>query len=103
MYWSIIVTLVLAIIYWLDAPNQIASAMMSVIFKKEMHIQLRKPFGCQICMTFWITLFILLIIQPQLWWMSFVLAYLSKYLYFIIDIIDKLLMKIFIIIDNKLN
>lgn len=98
----VIVSVCVAIVYWLDAPNDIASRVMSLLLRREVHVQLRKPWGCNICMTFWLTLIVLLIAQPSLWWVSFVCAWSAKYLHYIIEVLDKVLVKVFTIICKNL-
>lgn len=99
---TFIVSLCIAIIYWLDAPDSMASALYSLIVKREVRVSLRKPLGCPTCMTFWVTLAVLLCVEPAAWWLSFVWAWLSKYMGYSLTIIDKVIMHIFNKIDNKL-
>jgi hypothetical protein len=99
----VIVSVCVAIVYWLDAPNDIASYVMSLLLGREVHVQLRKPWGCSICMTFWLTLIVLLIVQPSLWWVSFVCAWNAKYLYYFIVVFDKVIVKVFTTIEEWLN
>lgn len=95
-----IITACIAYVYWLDAPNDIASRIVSLIFKREYRVRLRKPFGCSLCMTFWVTLTVLLIWQASAWWFAFVCAWSSKYFYFIYEVADKLFVKLFSKLSN---
>lgn len=104
MYICLIVTICIVIIWgFLDAPNEIASQIMSWVTNgKISRVELKKPFGCMMCMTFWITLIILLILAPGLCWMSLIYALSTKYILYIIELIDKALVKFFIWIESKL-
>lgn len=96
----IIVSVCVAIVYWLNAPNDIASRVMSIFMRREVRVELRKPLGCATCMTFWLTLAVLLIYAPRLWYVAFVCAWAAKYLHYLIEVIDKLLIKLFSLIDR---
>lgn len=88
---------------WFNAPNEIASSIMRLLTNgKIKQVELKKPFGCSACMTFWITLVILLIGSPEWCWMSLVYAFLTKHTLIIIDTIDKIIVKIFILIQKLL-
>lgn len=100
---TLIISVCIAIIYWLDAPNDIASRVMSAILGRDIRVMLRKPLGCNTCMTFWVTLVVLLVLQPDLWWLSFLWAWAAKYLHIFIEIFDKVILKIFTTIDKWLN
>lgn len=102
VYVAGIAALCIAIIYWLDAPNGIASWLWSFFSGRETRVELRKPLGCNTCMTFWVTLFILLGYSPGLFWLSFVMAWFAKYLYYILDVLDKLIMRVLTYFDDKL-
>lgn len=99
---TFIIALCIAIIYWLDAPDSIASALYSLIVKRDVRVTLRKPFGCPTCMTFWVILVVLLCVDPSMWWMAFVWAWLSKYLSYALVVVDKMIMYIFNKIDSEL-
>lgn len=97
-----IVSVCVAIVYWLGAPNDIASRVMSLLLHRDVHVQLRKPWGCNTCMTFWLTLIVLLAEQSSLWWVSFICAWSAKYLYYFIVLLDKVIVKVFITICKRL-
>lgn len=99
-----IITVCIVIIWgFLDAPNEIASIVMNFLSKgKIKRVELKKPLGCMLCMTFWTTLIILLILAPEWCFFSLLYAISTKYILYIIELIDKALVKLFEIIDNKL-
>lgn len=100
----LILTVVITYIYHLDAPNQIASLFANIITKgKFTNITLKKPFGCPLCITFWITLIILLCTCPHLWALSFVYAFLVKYIDYCISIVELCLDTIFMTLERLLN
>lgn len=82
---------------YFDAPNQIASQIMARLTKgKIKRVILKKPWGCSTCQSFYITLLVLLIISPQLCWMCLIYAFSTKYILYTLQLIDKLLVKVFI-------
>lgn len=56
-------------------------------------IELRKPFGCSLCMSVWITLIILLCLNWKLAPMALVFGWYSQYVIPIIQCIDMMLNK----------
>lgn len=97
-------TLCIAYIFHIDAPNQIASIIADWLTKgKIKHIELRKPFSCPLCLTFWSTLIILLFTTPQFWYMSFVCAFTTTYIDYGLTIFELILNKIFYLIEKLLN
>ena len=97
-------TFAIAYIFHIDAPNQIASWLADILTNgKIKHIELRKPFGCPLCLTFWTTLIILLCTSPQYWYMSLLLAFLSKYFDYGLTILELLLDKAFLLLEKLLN
>lgn len=101
----LIITLSLVIIIdYLNAPCEIASTIANIITKgKIKNVQLKKPFGCSLCMTFWITVIILLILEPSMCWLSLIYAICTKYILAIINLIDLIICKSIIYIENKLK
>ena len=64
MILDIVLIHLIIMIVWkrLDFPNEFASNAMRLITKgKIKSVELKKPFGCGLCMTFWITLIYMLI------------------------------------------
>lgn len=105
MYYNIyIVCLVIAIsiayIYHIDAPNKIASCVLSLVLKRDVSVELKKPLGCPACITFWITLVLFVIVDPAFCWMSLVYFFSSKYIDYTITLIEELLDKIFSILEK---
>ena len=100
----LIITVCIVIIWgFLDAPNEIASTIMNWLSKgKIKRVELKKPFGCTLCMTFWTTLIVLLILAPEWCFMSLVYAISTKYILYIIELMDKALVKLFTKIDELL-
>lgn len=100
----IITVCLVLIIDWFNAPNEILSQIMDWITSGRIkRVELKPPFGCSKCMSFWITLIFLLITAPELCWMSLVFAFSTKYILFIIEIIDKIITKLAILIERKLK
>lgn len=92
------------IIDYLDAPNDIAGTIMGLITNgKITHVRLKKPFGCSLCMTFWVTLILLLIVNPLMCWLSLIYAISTKYIFYFINLVDLIICKSFIYIENKLK
>lgn len=89
---------------YFDAPNQMASQLMERLTKgKIKRVILKKPWGCSTCQCFYITLLVLLIMSPQLCWMSVVYAFSSKFILYFIQILDKLLTAVFIRLEKICN
>lgn len=100
----IITVCLVLIIDWFNAPNEILSQIMGIFTRgKITRVELKPPFGCSKCMTFWITLIFLLITAPELCWMSLVFAFSTKYILFIIEIIDKMITKLMILAERILK
>ena len=57
----LVITSCITYIFHIDAPNQIASRIVSIFLKKDVSVELKKPFGCPGCLSFWITLILLLL------------------------------------------
>jgi hypothetical protein len=96
LIWCLIITSCIAYIYHLDAPNEVVSAFMGWITKgKIKRVELRKPFGCPLCMTFWITLALLLVLTPKFWFMSLVFAFSVKYIDYTITVLESALDRLF--------
>lgn len=92
------------IIDYLDAPNDIAGTIMGLITNgKITHVRLKKPFGCSLCMTFWTTLILLLIVNPLMCWLSLIYAISTKYIFYLINLVDLIICKSFIYIENKIR
>jgi hypothetical protein len=99
-----IITACIAYIYKLDAPNEIGSTIMSWLTKgKIKKIELRKPWGCPLCITFWVTLIILLVVYPAYCWLSFVYAFSVKYIDYSITILEYFLDWVFIRLERIFN
>lgn len=66
------------------------------------NVKLPKLLECSLCATFWSTLIILLIISPNLCWLSIFYSFATKYIYYTFQIVDKALSKLFIYLEKKL-
>lgn len=96
-----IITFAIAYIYHLDAPNQIASEIARWLSNgKFTKIQLRKPLGCPLCMTFWVTFILLLFVNPSLCWIAFIFAFASKYMDYAISLVENILDTFFILCER---
>lgn len=92
------------IIDYLNAPNEMAGTIMNIITKgKIKNVQLKKPFGCSLCMTFWTTFILLLIIKPSMCWLALIYAISTKYILAILNLFDLIICKSIIYIENKLR
>ena len=100
----IALTISIVYIFHIDAPNQIVSWLADILTNgKIRHIELRKPFGCPLCLSFWTTLIILLCTLPHYWYLSLVFAFSTTYIDYSITILELLLRKIFITLEKLLN
>ena len=87
---------------WFNAPNEIASQLMNWLSKgKITRVELKKPWGCPLCMCWWISWIYLLITLPFTWHyfligvgLSLGNALLTKYTLYIIETIDLALCKL---------
>lgn len=69
----IITTAIVLIWDWFRFPNEFTATIMRLILKvkiKSESVILPKPIGCSTCMTFWITLIVLLCIGPKFCFLS---------------------------------
>lgn len=99
----LVITVSITYIYKIDAPNQIVSYIFSVILRHPVTVELKKPFGCPSCLSFWITLILLLIYQPQFCWVSLGYYFSVKYIEYTICVVESILNLIFTKIDKILN
>lgn len=99
----LIIVICIVYIYHIDAPNQLFSAFCSLFLKKDIYLALKKPFGCPFCMSFWISLILLLIFSPQYWYLSLIFAFSTTYIDYSITIIEKLLNKLFVLLEKLIN
>lgn len=85
-------------------PNQIGNYIVSKISKGKLNnIELKKPLGCSLCMTTWITLIIIIIFNWKLIPLCLMFGWITKYIEYLFRIIDRLLCKIFIKIEQILQ
>ena len=100
-----IITVFVVIIWdFLDAPNNIASAIMNHITKGRItRVELKPPFGCSLCTVFWLTMLFILILSPSYWWMSIIYAISTKYVLYLIKLFDKFCVKIAIVLEKIIN
>lgn len=64
MILNLILIHLIVVVVWnkLNFPNEIASLIMKIITRGKINsVELKKPLGCGLCMTFWITLLYMLI------------------------------------------
>lgn len=84
--------------------TEFSDRIVSLITKgKIKHIVLRKPLSCSLCMTTWVTLIVLLCINPCLCWMSLVFGMSTKYALYTIQLIDKIITLLFVLLERLLN
>lgn len=99
------------LIAYLDAPNEILSHIMNWLSKgKIKRVELKKPLGCPLCMTFWCSWLVSLIILPfTLKWFlvglfaSLLNAILTKYTLYIIETLDLAIIKLLSWLQQKLK
>ena len=106
----VICIIVTVIIVWgigyLDFPHTFVARILSFIRGKEVtpdRIKLPKICECSLCCTQWTTLLILLIMSPHLWWCSMIFAFSTKYILYAIQLLDKLLVKVFMLLERLCN
>lgn len=69
------------------------------LLSQLLHIRvtvLRKPWGCSLCMTTWITLIMFLIFNWKLAPVALLLGWSTKYIHYTFNLVDRILTKIFI-------
>ena len=94
--------ILVVVIGYLNAPNEIASQLMNWLSKgKITRVELKKPWGCPLCMCWWISWIYLLITLPFTWHyfligigLSLGNALLTKYTLYIIETADLALCKL---------
>lgn len=101
---GIIITVCIVVIWdWYNAPNNILSQLFNALSGgKIKEIRLKPPFGCSTCMVFWVNLIVLLCTNFQMCWMALLYAFSSKYILYLLKVIDKFIEKMFIKIDKIL-
>ena len=85
-------------------PEELADRIISLVTKGKInHIELKKPFGCSLCMTTWTTLIILLCLDPCWCWMSLIFGFITKYILYIIELADRIITLLFVLLERLLN
>lgn len=99
---------------YFNAPNDILSALFSSFTKGRITtIELKRPFGCSLCMTFWCSL-IYLIVDLMLTGCTFygillafalsaINAFLTKFVFYTIQTVDNTFSKLFILLERLVN
>ena len=92
------------------APQTMADGLAELLTKGKIHsITLRKPFGCSLCITFWISLVITYLFCERslegflvATLLSLLNAYMTKYTYQFISLTEKIIDKIIYNINSKI-
>lgn len=88
----------------LHFPQEIFDEIIKVISKgKLQHIELKKPFSCSLCISFWCSLVLLLIMLPEHSYFALVSAFSTKYINYTFSIIDAIISKIFVLLERLIN
>ena len=97
LLFAIITTCIIVYVWdYIAFPQHIADSIISAItHNKIRHCEIIRPFGCSLCMTQWTTLIFFLCVQPELFWVSFILSWSTQYILLLYNLIDKLLLTIF--------
>lgn len=107
----IISTCITLIWDWFNAPQNIVNQLVSWYTNNKItNVELKKPFGCSTCITFWLSIIYLFIALPLsfkniLYCTLFALcAALSvKWINYIIQVVDALISKILIILEQLIS
>ena len=99
------------IIGYLNAPNEILSSLFNCFTNGRIkEVTLKKPFGCPLCMCWWISWIYLLIALPFTWYyfligvtLALLNALLTKYALYIIETADMLICRVMAWIQSHLK
>lgn len=99
------------IIGYLNAPNEILSSLFNCFTNGRIkEVTLKKPFGCPLCMCWWISWIYLLIALPFTWYyfligvtLALLNALLTKYTLYIIETADMLICRVMAWIQSHLK
>ena len=84
--------------------QECADYFMELITKgKIKHVTLRKPWGCSLCMTTWITLIVLLKYEWILAPMCLVYGWSTQYVLAIFNLIDNAMIKVLSALESLIN
>ena len=105
LLFAIITTCIIVYVWdYIEFPQHIADSIISAItHNKIRHYEIVRPFGCSLCMTQWTTLIFFLCVQPELFWVSFILSWSTQYILLTYNLIDKLLLTIFKLLEKILH
>lgn len=79
-----------------DFPNQISSRIMENVTKGKIKtVFLKKPWNCSLCMTTWITLLVLLIMNPAFCWLALLYGFITKYWLYAFQLLDLFISRLF--------
>lgn len=85
-------------------PEELADRIISLVTKGKInHIELKKPLSCSLCMTTWTTLIILLCLDPCWCWMALVFGMSTKYILYAIELTDRIITLLFVLLERLLN
>jgi len=89
---------------WVSFPQEIANLIISKITDGKINnVELKKPLGCSLCMSTWITLVILLIFNWKLAPMCLVFGWSTKYILYLITLIDEFLSRLLMFMEYLIN
>lgn len=92
-------------------PNEFASTIAQIItHNKVQYIQLKKPFGCSLCVTFWLSIVYTVVnlgftFENLLFalFLSAVSAWLTKYTFYLIRFIEQFLGRLFMFLERSIT
>lgn len=111
----LLINLTIVLIWdYFNAPNDILSALFSRFTKGRIPtIELKRPFGCSLCMTFWCSIIYLItsVIVGACTFRGILLAFalsainawLTKYTFYAITTVDNIISKVFILFERLIT
>lgn len=89
---------------WVRFPQEVANLVASKMTNgKIKNVILKKPFGCSLCMSTWITLVILSIFNWKLLPLCLVYGWSTKYILYLFTLADEIVSKIFVLMERLIN
>lgn len=100
-----IITLCIVYVWdWVGFPQEITNLLASKITRgKIKYAELKKPFSCSLCMTTWITLIVLGIVNWHYLPMALVYGASTKYILYIYTLIDEFITKLLTYIETLIQ
>lgn len=97
----LITVIIVYVLDWVEFPKTFLSRLSSIILKREVkEVRLPKLLECSLCLSTWVTLIFYLFTDPNIWYLSLVHGFSTKYILYSVQLIDQILSLLFITLET---